>query len=89
MGGCSSGSRCFLHWVKCSRGRGYQTAFIGKWHLDHPDDVNTWASGHGFDYAAQEQWPARFNPIRPFPPNRLWVNGDQEYIPYDYKKILM
>ena len=66
--------------------QGYQTAFIGKWHLDHPDDVNTWASGHGFDYAAQEQWPARFNPIRLFPPNRLWVNGDQEYIPYDYKK---
>jgi arylsulfatase A-like enzyme len=68
------------------KGQGYQTAFIGKWHLDHPDDVNTWASGHGFDYAAQEQWPARFNPIRPFPPNRLWMNGDQEYIPYDYKK---
>ena len=68
------------------KAQGYQTAFIGKWHLDHPDDVNTWASGHGFDYAAQEQWPARFNPIRPFPPNRLWVNGDQEYIPYDYKK---
>ena len=44
------------------KGQGYQTAFIGKWHLDHPDDVNTWASGHGFDYAAQEQWPARFNP---------------------------
>ena len=42
--------------------QGYQTAFIGKWHVDHPDDVNTWASGHGFDYAAQEQWPARFNP---------------------------
>ena len=33
------------------KGQGYQTAFIGKWHLDHPDDVNTWASGHGLDYA--------------------------------------
>lgn len=44
------------------KGQGYHTAFIGKWHVDHPDDVNTWASGHGFDYAAQEQWPARFNP---------------------------
>ena len=66
--------------------QGYQTAFIGKPHLDRPDDVNTWASGHGFDYAVQEQWRARFNPIRMFPPNRLWVNGDEEYIPYDYKK---
>ena len=28
------------------KGQGYQTAFIGKWHLDHPDDVNTKASGH-------------------------------------------
>jgi arylsulfatase A-like enzyme len=68
------------------KGQGYQTAFIGKWHLDNPDDVNTWAYGHEFDYAAQEQWQARFNPTRTFPPNRLWVNGDEEYIPYDYKK---
>ena len=37
---------------------GYQTAFIGKWHLDKPDDVNTWAVGHGFDFAVQEQWLA-------------------------------
>ncbi len=64
---------------------GYQTAFIGKWHLDKPDDVNTWAVGHGFDFAVQEQWSSRFEG-RKFLPNRLWVNGDQEFIPYDYKK---
>ena len=66
--------------------QGYQTAFIEKWHLDRPKDVNAWVSGHGFDYAVQEQWRAPFNPIRTFPPNRLWVNGEEEYIPYDYKK---
>ena len=64
---------------------GYQTAFIGKWHLDKPDDVNTWAVGHGFDFAVQEQWSSRFEG-RKFLPNRLWVNGDQKFIPYDYKK---
>ena len=61
------------------KGAGYNTAFIGKWHLDNPDDIETWASGHGFDYAVQEQWKARFNGKREFPPNRLWINGDKEY----------
>ena len=42
------------------KGAGYQTAFVGKWHLDNPDEVETWAWGHGFDYAVQEQWTARF-----------------------------
>ena len=67
------------------KGAGYQTAFIGKWHLDKPDDVDTWAVGHGFDYAVQEQWTARFGG-RKFPPNRLWVNGDKDFVPYDYKQ---
>jgi arylsulfatase A-like enzyme len=64
---------------------GYQTAFVGKWHLDHPDEVETWACGHGFDYAVQEQWTARFGG-REFPPRRLWINGDKDYVPYDYKQ---
>ena len=64
---------------------GYQTAYIGKWHLDYPDEVDTWAIGHGFDLAIQEQWTARFGG-REFLPNRLWVNGDQEFISYDYKQ---
>ncbi len=68
------------------KGAGYNTAFIGKWHLDNPDDVKTWAHGHGFDYAVQEQWKARFNSKREFPPNRLWINGDQDYVPYNFKK---
>ena len=63
---------------------GYQTAFIGKWHLDDPNDVATWACNHGFDFAAQEQWTARFGG-RKFPPNRLWINGNEAFVPYDYK----
>ena len=68
------------------KGAGYQTAFIGKWHLDNPDNVDTWAVGHGFDLAVQEQWTSRFGG-REFPPNRLWINGDENFIPYDYKNF--
>ena len=70
---------------KMFKSAGYQTAFIGKWHLDNPNDTSTWALSHGFDLAVQEQWPARFGGKK-FPPNRLWVNGDEEYISYDYKE---
>ena len=70
---------------KMFKAEGYETAFIGKWHLDKPDDVQTWAIGHGFDLAVQEQWTSRFGG-RDFPPNRLWVNGDKEFIPYDFKQ---
>ena len=70
---------------KMFKEEGYETAFIGKWHLDKPDDVQTWAIGHGFDLAVQEQWTSRFGG-RDFPPNRLWVNGDKEFIPYDFKQ---
>ena len=64
---------------------GYQTAFIGKWHLDRPDDVDTWAIAHGFDLAVQEQWSSRFEG-KNFLPNRLWINGDKEFIPYNYEE---
>ena len=70
---------------KMFKNAGYQTAFIGKWHLDKPDDLETWAVSHGFDLAVQEQWSSRFGG-RKFPPNRLWVNGDEEFIPYDYRQ---
>ncbi|NDV61477.1 sulfatase-like hydrolase/transferase [Puniceicoccales bacterium CK1056] len=39
---------------------GYETAFIGKWHLDDPDDPTTWAFARGFDFAVQPNWPSRF-----------------------------
>ncbi len=38
------------------KGAGYQTILVGKWHLDHPDQLETWAHARGFDYAIQEQW---------------------------------
>ena len=41
--------------------------------------------GHGFDLAVQEQWSSRFKGKK-FLPNRLYVNGDKEFIPYDYKR---
>ena len=65
---------------------GYQTAFIGKWHLDKPHEVQTWAFNHGFDLAVQEQWSSRFEGEK-FLPNRLWVNGNEKFIPYDYKEF--
>ncbi|MEX0325042.1 MAG: sulfatase-like hydrolase/transferase [Puniceicoccaceae bacterium] len=39
---------------------GYETAFIGKWHLDDPNDPSTWAFARGFDFAVQPNWPSRF-----------------------------
>ncbi len=65
---------------------GYITGFVGKWHLDDPDDVDTWAYRRGFDYALQEQWTRRFNPKKIFSKEGLWMNGDEILFPYDYKK---
>jgi len=64
---------------------GYQTAFVGKWHLDKPHELGTWAFNHGFDLAVQEQWSSRFEGKK-YLPNRLWVNGNEDFIPYDYRK---
>ena len=64
---------------------GYQSAFIGKWHLDNPDDISTWAYSHKFDFAAQEQWTHRKSK-RNFSKSGLWLNGDQKHFPYDFNK---
>jgi arylsulfatase A-like enzyme len=61
---------------------GYQTAFIGKWHLDDPNDVSTWAMNRGFDFAVQEQWSSRFGG-RSFDPLVHWVNSEWDSIRYD------
>ena len=65
------------------RDAGYQTAFIGKWHLGVPQDVSTWAAGRGFDYAVQEQWGEKAEGGT-FDTREHWVNGRQESIFYDY-----
>ena len=67
------------------RAADYQSAFIGKWHLDNPDEPATWAFSHGFDFAAQEQWTGRFGK-RKFPNSGLWLNGATDLFTYDYKK---
>lgn len=60
---------------------GYQTAFIGKWHLDDPNDLSTWAYNRGFDFAVQEQWSSRFGGI-PYDEEMHWINGKQDSVYY-------
>lgn len=62
---------------------GYQTAFIGKWHLGVPQDVSTWAAGRGFEYAVQEQWGEKPEGGK-FDTREHWVNGREDSIFYDY-----
>jgi arylsulfatase A-like enzyme len=64
---------------------GYQTAFIGKWHLGIPQDVSTWAAGRGFDYAIQEQWGDKIEGGK-FDENDHWINGRDSVIHYDWKQ---
>lgn len=61
---------------------GYQTAFIGKWHLDDPNDVSTWAMNRGFEYAIQEQWSSRYGGRR-FDGLVHWINSEWDSIRYD------
>ena len=67
------------------KGAGYQTAFIGKWHLGKPQDVSTWAAGRGFDYAIQEQWGDEVEGGT-FDSNDHWINGRDSVIHYDWKR---
>ena len=60
---------------------GYQSAFIGKWHLDTADQPETWAFSHGFDFAAQEQWGGSTGKYKK---QGLWLNGNEELLPYDF-----
>lgn len=64
---------------------GYQTAFVGKWHLGIPQDVSTWASGRGFDFAVQEQWGPKAEGGE-FDERVHQVNGREETLFHDYTK---
>lgn len=67
------------------QGAGYQTGFIGKWHLGNPNDESTWAKSRGFDFAVQEQWSSRFGG-REFDERVHWVNDDRDTIRYEQDK---
>ena len=67
------------------KGAGYQTAFIGKWHLDLPGDMSTWAYKRGFDYVVQEQWGI-LPDGRKSPDAWEWINGMQDSVYYDINK---
>ena len=60
---------------------GYQTGFVGKWHLGDPNDITTWAYNRGFDYAVQEQWTSRFGGMQ-FDEQMHWINGMEDSIYY-------
>ena len=64
---------------------GYQTAMIGKWHLDDPDDLSTWAYNRGFDYAVQEQWSDKDSKNQ-YDERVHWVNEKQDSFQYNYKE---
>lgn len=61
------------------QGAGYQTGFIGKWHLGNPNDESTWAMNRGFDFAVQEQWSSRFGG-REFDERVHWVNDGKSVV---------
>lgn len=63
------------------KGAGYQTAFIGKWHVEDPNDLSTWAFARGFDYAIQEQWASPFEGIR-YDEQMHWINAKEDSIYY-------
>ncbi len=67
------------------KGAGYQTAFVGKWHLGIPQDVSTWAHGRGFDFAVQEQWGEKAEG-GVFDERYHLVNGREKEIFHDYTK---
>lgn len=68
---------------------GYQTGFIGKWHLADPDDLATWAHSRGFHFAQQEQW-GDVKSLRTFVENEEgrmeYINGLDDAVFYDKRK---
>lgn len=60
----------------------YQTAFIGKWHIDDHNDLSTWAFARGFDYAIQEQWGRTDDGIV-YDEQMHWINAKEDSVYYD------
>lgn len=64
---------------------GYQTAFFGKWHVDDPNDLSTWAFARGFDYSVQPQWPSPFWGIN-YNEDVHWIDNKRDSVVYDPEK---
>lgn len=64
---------------------GYQTAFFGKWHVDDPNDLSTWAFARGFDYSVQPQWASPFWGIN-YNEDVHWIDNKRDSIVYDQEK---
>ncbi|KJF43542.1 arylsulfatase [Draconibacterium sediminis] len=60
---------------------GYQTAFIGKWHIDDQNDLSTWAFARGFDYAIQEQW-GKTDDGYEYDEEMHWINAKEDSVYY-------
>lgn len=61
--------------------QGYQTAMVGKWHLDDANDLSTWAIRRGFQQAAQSQWTMRAGGTK-FNGPKLYINGNRIFLTY-------
>jgi arylsulfatase A-like enzyme len=61
---------------------GYQTAFIGKWHLDDQNDLSTWAFARGYDYSIQEQWGKTESGYE-YDEQMHWLNAKEDSIYYN------
>jgi arylsulfatase A-like enzyme len=61
---------------------GYQNAFIGKWHVDAPNDLSTWAFARGFDHSIQVQWSSSFGGKK-FDEEVHWINGMRDSVVYN------
>ena len=64
---------------------GYQTAFIGKWHVEHPNDLSTWAFARGFDFAVQPQWSSPQGGDQ-YDERVHWINNKEDSLVYDAQK---
>ncbi len=52
---------------------GYKTGIIGKWHLENPDSLYSWAHNRGFDYTFHRQWNKYKD--NPNDPKTIWESG--------------
>ncbi|MFC0536814.1 arylsulfatase [Pelagicoccus mobilis] len=66
------------------RDGGYQTGFVGKFHVEDPNDLSTWAINRGFDYAIQEQWSSARGGEK-FPYGMQWIGQREEGVMYNHE----